>query len=191
MDANRNSVICCLDYIFPPTDLPFSFPLRSSSASRVCSWVWLALRQWFISCSSFSSWLSFVTRLFSCAHLNIPPKITEQLGISTHLHHGSSQRAIRLCKRACVLLRVQHSTADAATCANRKEKIIIMMPTTRGGKWNSYSTELNHLINVCCAFLSHDMSNWLQGKLRLPSKLSAHNPPPASLVVPKKADKVT
>lgn len=51
---------------------PFSLPLCSSSASWVCSWVWLALRQQFISCSSFSSRPSFATRVPSWAHLNMP-----------------------------------------------------------------------------------------------------------------------
>lgn len=51
---------------------PFSLLLRSSSASWVCRWVWLALRQQFISCSSFSSWLSFAARVPSWAHLNMP-----------------------------------------------------------------------------------------------------------------------
>lgn len=110
-----------------------------------------------------------------CAPKNTPPtKNTEQLGISRHLHHGSLQCAVRLCKRARVFPTVQHFTAGAAPCANRKEKITLMMPTARGGKCSSYSAELNHPIHFCCAFFSYDMSNWLQGKLRLPSKPSSN-----------------
>lgn len=70
--ASRNpgGLVFFFFFLFFLTHSPLSLPLRSSSASLDCSWVWLARRQLFISCSSCSSRLSLVTRLFSCAHLH-------------------------------------------------------------------------------------------------------------------------
>lgn len=136
-----------------PIHSPFSFPLRSSSASWDCSWAWLALRQRFISCSSFSSWLSFATRLLSWAHLNMQTRRSW-----TSLHKQLKRKTTVYCNLSVIFVALliepmffhQHNISQQSLwlVTTGKAKVELIMLMMWGSMSNINTLELKHLINV-------------------------------------------